>query len=111
MIDPVDFSLRLSHMTFLPLESEYIKDGQLLSIYLMASYLYYHRDISLMKDCEFDKICARLLGKYDVFKHPHKKLVTRAMLEAGTGYSIPERKYPLMVIGAAMHLAKVKGVI
>ena len=65
---------------------------------MMASYLYYKLDISLLSDTEYDQLAYILLRDYDLFEHQHKYLVTKDMLKAGTAYSI--YKYPLMVMGA-----------
>lgn len=69
---------------------------------LMASYLYYHKDVSPpTSDTEFDTICKLALDKWDEIRHRHKKLIKRDDLRAGTLYSLPEHKYPLIVKGAA----------
>lgn len=69
----------------------------------MASYLYYHHETSAITDPEFDAICARLSKEWTKVKHPHKKLITKADLDAGTGYAIPLVKYPRIVQCAAWH--------
>ena len=65
----------------------------------MSSYLYYHADAQVLSDADYDEICKLLLFEWDNISHPHKGLVTRADLEAGTGYAI---KYTNMIKGAAM---------
>lgn len=91
---------------------EMLSDGHLVPWYLMASYLYYHKDIGLMRDEEYDKLCFRLLESWDrVRGHPHRKHVDKGLLSCGSGYAIAERKYPLMVRSAAMQLAKVRGLL
>lgn len=72
--------------------------------YLMASYLYYHEDRSLLTDSLFDDLCAQLLKRWKHIQHPHKKLIDRASLRAGTGYAIKEQDYPRMCVGAANRL-------
>lgn len=88
-----------------------LRDGQLIPYFLMASFLYYHHEISLMPDSEFDALCKRLLGCWRKVRHPHKRLVKRADLEAGSGYAIPLRKYPLMTKSAAFALARSRGLL
>lgn len=67
-------------------------------LYLMASYLYYEEDISLLTDTQFDELCKELLVHWDDITHYHKHLTTREDLEAGTGFAI---KYPMLVVCAA----------
>jgi len=65
----------------------------------MSGYLYYHADAQVLSDDQYDEICKRLLFEWDNISHPHKRLITRSDLEAGTGYAI---KYTNMIKGAAM---------
>ena len=37
--------------------------NMLVPYYLMFSYLYYEKDVSLIEDTEFDKLCQTLLEK------------------------------------------------
>lgn len=71
--------------------------------YLMLSYLYYEKNISLIEDTEFDQLCKNLLEKFDEVKHMHKHLIDKTSLEAGTGYDL---KYTNMIKGAAMELSR-----
>ena len=73
----------------------------LIPYYLMFSYLYYEKDISLIEDTEFDKLCSTLLEKYDSVEHMHKHLVSKESLTAGTGYDIV---YTNMIKDSAMKL-------
>lgn len=67
--------------------------------YLIASYLYYECDYSMMEDTEFDQICKGLLEKFDFYhdNHPHGYLLDRDALAAGTGHHITPGKYPAIV--------------
>ena len=78
--------------------------NMLIPYYLMFSYLYYEKNISLIDDGEFDKMCKTLLEKYDDLEHMHKHLVTKGDLTAGTGYGI---KYTEMIKNSAMTLERV----
>lgn len=53
-------------------------------LYLVASYLYYWQNTSMMQDTVFDKLCARLLDKYDQLSQNRKQEISIADLEAGT---------------------------
>jgi len=85
---------------------EEISINRLVPVYLMSSYLYYKKDESKLTDGEFDMLCKRMLENWKDIKHPHKKLIKKKDLEAGTGYDI---HYPLMVKGATMHYLKESG--
>lgn len=74
--------------------------GQMLQLYLMASYLYYCRADSVMTDHAFDYLCKYLLAEFDNFEHIHKHLTDKESLEAGT-CMLAEKDYPLRVISAA----------
>ena len=75
--------------------------NMLVPYYLMFSYLYYEKNISLIEDTEFDKLCQILLEKYDSVEHMHKHLVSKESLTAGTGYDIV---YTNMIKNSAMKL-------
>ena len=75
--------------------------NMLVPYYLMLSYLYYEKNISLIADTEFDNLCQTLLEKYDSVEHMHKHLVSKESLTAGTGYDIV---YTNMIKNSAMQL-------
>ena len=75
--------------------------NMLVPYYLMFSYLYYEKDVSLIEDTEFDILCQTLLEKYDSVEHMHKHLVSKESLTAGTGYDIV---YTNMIKDSAMKL-------
>ena len=75
--------------------------NMLVPYYLMFSYLYYEKNISLIEDTEFAKLCQTLLEKYDSVEHMHKHLVSKESLTAGTGYDIV---YTNMIKDSAMKL-------
>ena len=75
--------------------------NMLIPYYLMFSYLYYEKNISLIDVAEFDGMCKTLLDKLDGLTHMHKHLVTKESLTAGTGYDI---KYTNLIKDSAMRL-------
>lgn len=75
------------------------------SYYLMASYLYYQHDVSLLSDAKYDDICKILLARIHKIEHRHKHLISLEMLRAGTGYALDFENFPLMTISAAIRLA------
>ena len=70
--------------------------------YLMASYAYYERDVSLLSDNVFDMMCFLLLEHLDCINidHPHMHLCDMQALEAGTGFDLGD-KYPSIVVSTA----------
>jgi hypothetical protein len=72
--------------------------------WLMASYLYYHYDYSLLSDEYYDELCEYLKVNYSSLIHPHKHLIDSEALEAGTGFYLSEEQYPSMCKGAAIRL-------
>lgn len=65
--------------------------------YLVHCYMYYVLDCPVITDEAFDRLCKHLLDHWEEIEHPHKHLVSKEDLEAGTGYSIPVHKYPQIV--------------
>ena len=56
-----------------------------ISMYLMASYAYYYVFDPIMTDAEFDMLGRYLLESIDDLPdHPHKHLITKDDLKAGT---------------------------
>ena len=76
-------------------------ENMLIPYYLMFSYLYYEKNISLIDDAEFDGMCKTLLDKLDTLTHMHKHLIKKQSLTAGTGYDI---KYTNLIKDSAMRL-------
>ena len=76
-------------------------ENMLIPYYLMFSYLYYKKNISLIDDAEFDGMCKTLLDKLDTLTHMHKHLIKKESLTAGTGYDI---KYTNLIKDSAMRL-------
>ena len=68
---------------------------RLMSVFLVTSYAYYRRYVSLLKDETYDKIAKTLHDHWDELEHPHKHLVTKEDLAAGTLYAL--RDYPRIV--------------
>lgn len=78
--------------------------GWKLQIYLVTSYLYYHRCKSLITDHDYDRLCKELAEGWRGLTHQHKHLVDKGQLTAGTGYAV--KNFPLMVQGAAEHMLR-----
>lgn len=70
--------------------------------WLIASYLYYMHDISIISDALFDHMSRDMLNQWDTITHDHKHLISEDDLQAGSGFAIP--KYPDRVRYAAKHL-------
>lgn len=73
--------------------------------FLMASYLYYHTNQSLLSDEYYDKLSKELLSRWDQVEHRHKYLITKDDLIAGSLFTLKEENYPEMCKGAALVLA------
>ena len=72
--------------------------NQKFSLYMITSYAYYRRDLSLISDEMYDQLCRELLESYEDLTHPHRHLTSKASLQAGTGFSI---EFPNIVVVAA----------
>lgn len=60
-------------------------------LFLLYSYAYYKRNVSLVTDANFDLMCEKLRDNFDKFDHRYKHLITIDDLNAGTGYAV---QYP-----------------
>lgn len=90
---------------------EWLADAQLVPFYLMASFLYYHREISLFSDRDYDLLCKRLKSRWNSLPHHrHKRIIDRSALSAGTGYYIRVEEYPYITQSAALQLARYCGI-
>lgn len=66
----------------------------LVTEYLLHSFLYYELNVSLYSDAEFDCICDKIYKDFDNITHMHKHLLDKESLKAHTGYTI---QYPNIV--------------
>lgn len=73
--------------------------------FLMASYLYYQKEISIISDELFDELCSHMVEKWDTLDHPNKVYITLDDLRAGSGFAIAEATYPHRVRSSALSLA------
>lgn len=70
---------------------------------IMASYLYYIMDEAPpLEDYAFDRLCRIAARNWSRIQHPHKRLIKRAWLDAGSLYQLRPKDYPLRVRAAAM---------
>jgi hypothetical protein len=82
------------------------KDGHLVYHYLLSSYCYYILDLSPLTDSAYDRLCVRLIERWDAIDadvYPHKTLISHYSLQAGTAYDIPDERYPTIVRSSAWH--------
>lgn len=77
--------------------------NELYGKYLCASYLYYIKmEDTPWSDHEFDMACNRLRDEWEFVTHRLKGLCDIELLQAGSGYAIPEARYPEGLIHAAL---------
>lgn len=76
--------------------------------FLMASWLYYHADTSLLTDGRYDALAKQISENWDTIRHRHKVLIDPAALAQGSLYSLPDADYPHLLVSAACHLAGIK---
>lgn len=73
----------------------------LVTHYLSACVAYYHWDEKWMEDDDFDMLCFDLYKHFDSLTHPHKYLLDKDALLAGTGFHLGQFEYPMMTRRAA----------
>ena len=72
--------------------------------WMIASYLYYIHDISLLSDGLYDEMARDMLDRWDTLEHQHKHLITPEDLKMGSLFRLKAEDYPGMTKGAAAHL-------
>lgn len=73
------------------------------SWWLMACFAYYHEDAPILSDGMFEELTLFIAAHWDAIEHPHKSLITREDLAAGSGFALGH--YPAVVIGAVRRIA------
>lgn len=68
---------------------------------LSASYAYYCRYESLLSDTTYDKMMKYILDNYEKLEHPHKHLLKKESLTAGTAFHLKAEDYPAIVVNSA----------
>jgi hypothetical protein len=69
--------------------------------WLMACYLYYHRNVSLFRDEDFDRL-TQLMQEHTRWRDGlHSYLIDDGMLMVGSGYNLKLEDYPRRCIAAA----------
>lgn len=76
--------------------------------YLILSYAYYYRDVSLVSDGLYDRICRDLLAALSSFEieHRHMGLCDLDSLVSGTAYQLYAKDYPGMAVSCADQFIK-----
>ena len=74
--------------------------------FLIASYTYYHHDLSVLSDGMYDELATTILEQWDNIEHVHKYLITKDDLQAGSMYRLKAEDYPNSTKGAASHLVR-----
>ena len=62
--------------------------------FLMSSYNYYLKDVSMMSDYTFDRLCRFMLDNWEGIEHPLKNLLSQDALRSGSGFYLKEKDYP-----------------
>lgn len=83
--------------------------NNMVSWWVMSSYLYYHCDTSVLSDGRYDALCNQLHSEWDAVDHRHKYVIDRDALVAGTGFDLPVVAYPPLPCNAARVLAELPG--
>lgn len=65
--------------------------------FLSTSYAYYKEAETLISDEYFDRICKLIDEHWDNITHPHKYLINRDSLSAGTGFDIEFGLFPIQL--------------
>lgn len=74
--------------------------------FLIASYLYYIHDLSILSDGLYDAMAKEMLRDWDLIEHVHKHLITKEDLDAGSLFRLRASDYPGSVRGAASRLVR-----
>lgn len=86
---------------------ERLRPNQLVTFYLINSYIYYQLDANIIHDSDYDKICQRLDKDWDLIYHPHKHHIKRDDLSMTTCLTNYET-FPTIVKVAANNMLRLK---
>jgi len=73
--------------------------------YLVHSYIYYQLDNSVISDGDYDSMAKYILEHWDDLEHPHKHLISKEALSAGT-MLLRDDEYPTIVKDTARMVKK-----
>ena len=74
--------------------------------WLIASYLYYHHDLSILSDSFYDGLAEHMLDNWDEIKHQNKYLITKEDLKTGSLFALKEEDYPFLTKDSATFLVR-----
>lgn len=74
-----------------------INKNSCISFWLVASFCYYIKNESILKDETFDKMSKWMLDNWESLEHTNKELITKDALAMGTGAFIKEADYPTRI--------------
>ena len=74
--------------------------------WLMASYAYYHHDMSIISDGLYDQLARDIQTNWASLDHPRKRLITEEHLQAGSLYDLAALDYPSRTRHALAHLLR-----
>jgi hypothetical protein len=73
---------------------------------LMAAFLYYHRDTTILSDECYDRLTEVVREDFDFIRHPHRdRLASLRGQRTSSLFDLREEDYPLMARSAACRLA------
>jgi hypothetical protein len=79
--------------------------GSAVAWVLMASYLYYHRDESLLSDHMYDRLTSLVREQWDRIRHPHRDILAPLReSQSSTLFDLHVTDYPAMARSAACRL-------
>lgn len=94
----------------MPMLDEYCRSiirerpGAAVAWWLMSSFLYYHQDESIISDGMYEELAAFLLEHWETIRHPHRHLIRKEDLTAGSAFHLTVDQYPSIARSAALRL-------
>ena len=79
-----------------------VSPNRLVPLYLVASFLYYVRNDSVMTDSAYDDCCNRLHREWRNITHPHKAIIDPEALASTTGFYLKHEDYPSIIRATAL---------
>jgi hypothetical protein len=75
---------------------------------LMASWLYYINDISILSDSRYDLLTTQVYNWWNDLTHMHKNVIHRDSLICGSLYYLKDEDYPSMIVSLACDYADIE---
>lgn len=85
-----------------------VQPNQIIKWFLMASWLYYINDISILSDERYDLLAKQIYDSWDDLSSMHKHVIRKDDLMCGSLYYLKDEDYPTIIVSLACDYADIE---